>query len=364
MHRIGTVWMVLATLAVSAGAERIKDITTIEGAQSNDLNGVGLVIGLNGTGDNSTVTKRMLASYYAKRKMAFTANDIDAANVAVVIVTARLGPSDRVGARLDVSVSTTGSASSLQGGKLLLTNLYGADGQVYATAQGSVTLGGFGAAGNNASVTQGHLTSGEVPEGGTVVREELGEIVRHGEIQLLLKNRDSSTAEYIAKAVNTKWKGSAHATSDGGAVRVRLPQNLRPTEVNGFVSQLGLLEAEVDQPACVLVNEKTGTIVVGQHVTISTVAIAHGNLTITVQEKDYVSQPTGNFGNGGTTEKMDRTFIQATQKEGILQVIPQPLTVSQLAQALNAMGLTPRDLVSIFQAIKAAGALQAELKTM
>ncbi|MBN1554473.1 MAG: flagellar basal body P-ring protein FlgI [Phycisphaerae bacterium] len=352
-------------LAVSAGfAERIKDITTIDGAQSNELNGVGLVIGLDGSGDNSNVAKRMLSNYYRRHNMAFDPNNVDAANAAVVAVTAILGPSDRVGAKIDVSVSATGSATSLQGGKLLLTYLKGADGRVYATSQGSVLLGGFGAAGNNATVTQGHLTSGEIPDGGTVVREELAHIVRSGEVTLLLKNRDHSTAQYIAAAINSKWQGIAHAAADGGAVRVKVPETVKRTDVNQFVHTLGLLEAQVDQPARVVVNEKTGTIIVGQNVTISTVAIAHGNLTITVEEKDYVSQPTGNFGDGGTTAKMDRTSIRATQKEGILRVVPQTLTVTQLAQALNAMGLTPRDLISIFQAIKAAGALQADLKTM
>lgn len=356
-------WILLGGVALCS-AERIKDITTIEGAQGNELNGVGLVIGLNGTGDNSNVARRMLANYYRRHNMAFTASDVDAANAAVVAVTAVLGPADRVGAKIDVSVSATGSASSLQGGKLLLTYLKGADGRIYATAQGSVILGGFGAAGANASVTSGHLTSGEIPGGGTVVREELGRIVHNGEITLLLKNSDHSTAEYIVEAIQTKWPGAAHATEDGGAVRVRVPSTVKPAEINQFVHAIGLLETRVDQPARVVINEKTGTIIVGQNVTISTVAIAHGNLTITVEEKDYVSQPIANFGDGGTTEKMNRTTIRATEKEGILRVVPQTLTVTQLAQALNAMGLTPRDLISIFQAIKAAGALQADLKTM
>ncbi len=362
--RIHSLILTLMCLAGICGAERLKDITTIEGVQGNELNGVGLVVGLNGTGDNSTVTKRMLANYYRRGDMSLTAADVDAANAAVVAVTANLGPSDRVGQRIDVSVSATGSATSLVGGKLLLTYLKGADGRIYATAQGSVDLGGFGASGDNATVTQGHLTSGEVPNGGSVVREELGSAVHSGEVTLLLKNRDNSTAEYIAEAVNAKWEGIAHATEDGGAVRVKVPENVKPADVNGFLHALGMLEAKVDQPAIVVVNEKTGTIIVGQNVTISTVAIAHGNLTITVEEKDYVSQPTGNFGDGGTTEKMNRTTIQATQKKVLLQVVPQPLTVTQLAQALNAMGLTPRDLISIFQAIKAAGALQADLKAM
>jgi flagellar P-ring protein precursor FlgI len=359
--------IILLTLLFLAGvgsAERLKDITNIEGVQSNELNGVGLVIGLVGTGDNSTVTKQMLANYYRRHNMAFTAADIDAANVAAVAVTANLGPSDRVGSKIDVSVSSTSSATSLQGGKLLMTYLKGADGRIYATAQGSVNLGGFGASGANATVTQGHLTSGEIPNGANVVREELARVVHSGEITLLLKNRDNSTAEYIADAVNAKWKGIAHATDDGGAVRVKVPASVKPSEVNHFVHMLGLLETKVDQPACIVINEKTGTIIVGQNVTISTVAIAHGNLTITVEEKNYASQPTGNFGDGGTTAMLDRTSIKATQKQVLLQVVPQPLTVTQLAQALNTMGLSPRDLISIFQAIKAAGALQAELKTL
>lgn len=356
--------MTVLLLAEVGSAERLKDITSVEGVQANELNGVGLVIGLDGTGDNSQVAKQMLANYYRRHNLSFTANDVDAANTAVVVVTANLGPSSRTGTKIDVSVSATGSATSLQGGKLLMSYLKGADGRVYATAQGSVILGGFGAAGNKTTVTQGHLTSGEIPDGATVVREELANIMHNGEIALLLKNRDYSTATHVAKAVNDKWEGIAHATADGGAVRVRVPKNIKQSKISEFVAAMGQLDAKVDQVARVVVNEKTGTIIMGQNVTISTVAIAHGNLTITVEEKDYVSQPTGNFGDGGTTAKIDRTTIRATQKNGILRVVPQTLTVTQLAQALNAMGLTPRDLISIFQAIKAAGALQAELKTM
>jgi flagellar P-ring protein precursor FlgI len=285
----------------------------------------------------------------------FDPSEIDAANVASVFVTCELGPFDRVGQEIDVAVSTIGSASSLQGGRLLMTSLIGADGRVYATAQGAVILGGFGASGQDATVTKGHLTSGAIPNGATIEREELAQVVEKGEVTLLLKNPDHATAEGIVAAVNGLWPKVAHA-ADAGTVRVVVPDTINPRQVNAFLVRIGQLDVEVDQPARVVINEKTGTIIVGQ--------ITHGNLTITTEEKEYVSQPTGNFGDGGTTESYNRTSVKAVEKKVNMHVVAKTLTVTQLAQALNAMGLTPRDMIAIFQAIKAAGALQAELKTI
>lgn len=346
-----------------ARAERIKDIVTIKGERGNQLYGYGVVVGLNGTGDDSEQSRRAVASVLRRMNITFDPGEIDAANVASVFVTCELGPFDRTGQKIDVSVNTIGSASSLQGGRLLMTSLIGADGQVYATAQGAVILGGFGAAGQDATVTKGHLTSGSIPDGATVEREELAEVVQNGEIALLLKNPDHTTAEEIVAAVNTVWPNASHA-ADAGTVRVRIPPTVEKNKVNQFLNRIGHLTVEVDQPARVVINEKTGTIIVGQNVTISTVAITHGNLTIATEEKEYVSQPTGNFGDGGTTETYNRTSVKAVEKKVNMHVVAKTLTVTQLAQALNAMGLTPRDMIAIFQAIKAAGALQAELKTI
>lgn len=365
---IGLLPALLASLLLptrAARAERVKDIVTIKGERGNPLWGYGLVIGLNGTGDDSEVSKRALVSVLRKNNMAFDAGDIDAKNIASVIVTGELGPFDRAGSKIDVTVACIGDASSLQGGKLLMTPLVGADGNTYAIAQGSVVLGGFGASGQNASVSKGHLTAGQVPNGATVEREETAQIIENGEITLLLKNPDHTTAEHVAEAVNTIQEGLAHA-ADAGTVRIIVPKNVDRTKVNAFVDRIGKLVVETDQPGVVVINERTGTVIVGQNVTISTVAIAHGNLTITTEEKDYASQPPPLSGAGATTVELERSSVKAAEKRAALHVLakPEKLTVSDLARALNAMGLTPRDLIAIFQALKQAGALQAELKVM
>ena len=352
----------LALNNTKAQAERIKDIVSVKGERSNPLHGVGLIFGLNGTGDNSEVTRRAVASMLRRLNMTFDASQIDAANVATVVVTAELGPFDRVGQKIDITVSTVGAASSLRGGTLLMCPLMGADGRTYAVAQGKVVIGGFGASGKDAKITKGHLTSGGIPNGANVEREELATVVENNEITLLLRNPDHATAEKIAKAIceaDKSWKDIAHA-DDAGTVRIKLPKSVTRKKVNNFLHKLGKLEVEVDQPAKVVINEKTGTIIVGKNVTISTVAITHGNLTITTEEKEYVSQPNP-LSNTGTTEKVNRTKIKATEKKGIIRVVAKTLTVTQLARALNAMGLTPTDMISIFKALKAAGALQAEL---
>ena len=353
---------ILLAVAGSAKAERIKDIVSVKGERSNPLHGVGLIFGLNGTGDNSEVTRRAVASMLRRMNMTFDAGAIDAANVATVIVTAELGPFDRVGQKIDLTVSTMGAASSLRGGTLLMCPLMGADGRTYAVAQGKVVLGGFGAAGKNAKITKGHLTSGAIPNGAIVEREELASVVENNQVTLLLRNPDHNTAEKIAKAINESDKtwGKIANADDAGTIRIKLPKGVTKRKVNRFLSKIGTLNVKVDQPAKVVINEKTGTIIVGQNVTISTVAITHGNLTITTEEQEHVSQPNP-FSKTGTTKKINRTRIKASEKKGVVRVVAKTLTVTQLAQALNSMGLTPTDMISIFKALKAAGALQAEL---
>ncbi|MCD4823813.1 MAG: flagellar basal body P-ring protein FlgI [Phycisphaerae bacterium] len=360
MRRGMILFVLVLVIAGLARAERVKDIVTVKGERGNPLYGYGLVIGLNGTGDNSNVTKRAVASVLRRMNITFNAADIDAANVASVFVTAELGPFDRVGQKIDINVATIGSSSSLQGGTLLMTSLIAADGRTYAVGQGSVVLGGFGASGADASVTSGHLTAGSIPNGATVEREELANVVEKGEITLLLKNPDHSTAERIAKQANTIAKGIAHA-ADAGTIRIKVPKTVTKKKVNAFIEKIGLLSVKVDQPARVVINERTGTIIVGQNVSISTTGITHGNLTITTEEKEYISQPTGNFGDGGTTERYNRTSLKVVEKKVNMHIVPKTLTVTQLAEALNAMGLTPRDMIAIFVALKKAGALQADL---
>jgi flagellar P-ring protein precursor FlgI len=354
-----------AVLALGAGArgERIKDIVDIKGVRANPLMGYGLVVGLNATGDSSIVSQRMLTNLLRRSGLVLTPTDVASKNIAFVTVTAELGPFARAGTTMDVTVSAAGSAASLQGGTLLMTPLAGADGQVYAVAQGSLVLGGFGASGQKSAISQNHTTVGLIPSGAIVEREELGTILDEGgAITLSLRNADFATAEALRTAINGMAPASAE-TLDGGTVRVRVPRTLPRGELVAFVNRLGALDVKTDSPALVVINERTGTIVVGENVGISTVAISHGNLSIVTQEKEAVSQPLP-FSRAGTTAKTQQTDITAVEEAGALRVVQRPVSVSELARALNAMGLTPRDLISIFEALRQAGALQAQLKVM
>jgi len=354
--------LLLPLLALPGRAERIKDVVTIEGVRGNPIWGYGLVVGLNGSGDNADASKRALANMLRRSGLKLTPDDISSKNIASVIVTAELPPFARVGSKIDVTVSAAGSATSLQGGTLLMAPLVGADGEVYAVAQGPLTIGGFAASGQSASVSKNHPTVGRIPGGAIVERAELATFVRGGHVSLQLRYPDFATAVRIAKAVNKVYAASATAV-DAGSVKVEVPAKCRRGELSGFIERIGALEVEVDQPAVVIINERTGTIVVGENVGLSTVAISHGSLLIGIKEKDYVSQPLP-FSETGTTEKTHRTEIQAVEEKRALHVVPRQVTVAELARALNAMGLTPRDLVAIFEALRKAGALQAELKVI
>jgi flagellar P-ring protein precursor FlgI len=354
MRRAPTILAVLLLAAAAGRGERIKDIVEIEGIRGNPIWRAGIVVGLAGTGDNSEITKRVVANMLRNEDIKLIPNDITSKSVAAVMVTAQLPPFARVGTKIDVTVSALGGAASLQGGTLLMTPLWGADKQVYAVAQGSITLGGFAASGQAASVAKNHPTVGRIPSGAIVERSELAKFVQQGQISLQLRYPDFSTAERIAKAVNKLYPGSS-AAEDAGSVKVLIPRALRQANLSSFIDKIGALEVEVDQPAVIIINERTGT--------ISTVAISHGSLSIITKEKDYVSQPLP-FSNTGTTEKTHRTDIKAVEKGGALHVVPRQVTVAELARALNAMGLTPRDLVAIFQALREAGALQARLIVM
>ena len=355
--------VLLAAPAASVRAERIKDIADIKGVRSNPLQGYGLVVGLNGTGDASAVSQRMMTNLLRQSGLVFEPDQVTSKNIAFVTVTAELGPFTRSGATLDAEVSAAGSATSLQGGMLLMTPLRGADGQVYAVAQGSLVLGGFAASGQKSSISQNHATVGRIPNGAIAEREELATFVdSSGLLTFHLRNPDFSTAEELRVVINVAYPASAE-TLDAGTVRVRVPRDLARREVAAMVDRIGNLEVRVDTPAVVIINERTGTIVVGQNVGISTVAISHGNLSIITQEKESVSQPLP-FSRAGTTEKTRRTEITAVEEGGALHVVPRQVSVSELARALNAMGLTPRDLIAIFSALKQAGALQAQLKVM
>jgi len=294
-------------------------------------------------------------------------SDFSGGNIAVVIVTAELGPFAREGSRIDVDVSSVGDAKSLQGGMLLPTPLEGLDSQVYAVAHGGVFIGGWAASGDQASITKNHQTVGRIPGGAIVEKAEIANFIEYiaGQryIVLNLRNSDFSTAERISKAVNDVYPSSA-AVSDAGTIRVKVPPQINQTSIASFIDDITKPEVKVDVPAVVVINERTGTIVVGENVGISTVAISQGSLVVKIKETAIVSQPIAPFSDAGTTEVVPETVIGVQEKEGYLVPVPRAVTVSDLAKTLNAIGATPRDLIAIFNALKKAGALQAKLVIM
>jgi flagellar P-ring protein precursor FlgI len=364
-----TRWLlaVVAVVAVSHTASaqvRIKDITDVAGARSNQLVGFGLVVGLDGTGSRSTFTQQIAVDML--QRMGTTTqifsqlpadSVIRSTSISAVLVTAEIGPFARKGSRLDVTVSAIDDARSLQGGTLIFTPLRGADGGVYAIAQGPLSIGGFSVTGQAAGVQKNHLNVGRIPSGGMVEKEAPGEIVKHGKATLLLKDPDFNTARLIAKAINERYPGTATAT-DPGAVVLCAPADPTKTPTL-FLAEVGLLEVRPDTTARVVINERTGTIVAGENVTISSAAIAHGNLFIGVSNAPVVSQP-GPLA-GGNTAVVPRTTVAGIEQPGRLIPVPKSTTVGDVARAMNALGVTPRDLIAIFQQMKKAGSLHAEI---
>ena len=364
--------LVWPLLAIPVAAEsRIKDITDLEGAQSNQLVGFGLVVGLDNTGGRSQFTQQVAVDMLQRFHQAARIASSDRADsvyrsgtVSAVMVTAELGPFTRHGSRIDVLVSVIDDATSLQGGTLILTPLKGADGVDYAVAQGPVSVGGFlfsvptGSAQPLASAQKNHPSVGRIPGGATVEREARGNILCNGQLRLLLRQPDYVTSHNVALVINKRFPGSAF-TLDAGSVQVLVPPAFIPSNVVGFVGELGLLEVTTDVPARVVINERTGTIVAGEDVRVSTVAVAHANLAISTALEPVVSQPAP-F-SGGRTAVVPQPTVGVQEQTGTLKVIERTVTVAELARALNALGVLPRDLIAIFQALKQAGALHAEL---
>lgn len=346
---------------------RIKDITNLEGARSNQLYGFGLVVGLAGTGSRSLFTQQVAVDMLQKLSVSskiFNQSPADnvlrATNNSAVMITAEIGPYNRTGSRLDVLVSSMDDAGSLQGGTLILTPLRGADGEVYAVAQGPLTIGGFSISGQAATVQKNHPTVGRIVAGALVEKEAPGEVVCKGKSRFLLKDPDLNTARKIARAMNDYCQGCAQP-QDAGAVLVCIPPQYEGECVK-FLSELGLQDVRPDTTARVVVNERTGTVVVGTEVKLSTTAIAHGNLTIVINETPQVSQPEA-FSRGVTTV-VPRTSVDVNEQLSRLIVVPRSVTVAELARALNALGVSPRDLIAIFQSLKQSGALHAELEVI
>jgi flagellar P-ring protein precursor FlgI len=353
-------------LGVARG-ERIKDIVDIQGLRGNPLTGVGIVIGLAGTGDTTQLSRQMLTNLLRDSGLVLKPSDLTGGNVSVVYVTAQLGPFAREGSRLDVNVSAIGDTKSLQGGHLLPTPLKGLDDQIYAVADGGISIGGWTTAGNKASITKNHQTVGRIPNGAIVEKEEIATFVENvaGErlITLNLRNSDFSTARKISQAINQNYPDKA-VVVDAATIQVKVPEEIGKKGIVGFIDDITKAEVEVDLPATVVINERTGTIVVGENVGISAVAISQGSLVVKIKESERVFQPTAPFSNSGTTEKVPDTSIDVEESPGRLIPIPRSVTVSELAKSLNAIGATPSDLIAIFNALKEAGALQAKLVTM
>ena len=358
---------VLSALPTPAdAASRLKDIVEFEGVRDNMLVGYGLVVGLNNTGDTLKTghfTKQSLQSMLNRMGVKPTDDGLDSKNVAAVMVTAALPAFARQGGRIDVTVSALGDSSSLLGGTLLVTPLLGADGEVYAVAQGQLAVGGFQAAGNAESVTKGVPTSGRIANGAIVEREVTFTIGNLQDVKLTLRNPDFTTARRIAQAVNAFLGTNAARPSDPTTVRIQVPNGYNGNVV-GLLTDIEQLRVKPDQTAKVIIDEQSGVIVMGENVRISSVAIAQGSLTIRVTEAKQVSQP-GPFAEVGTTATTDRTNVEVDEgEERRLTVLKPGVTLQELVNGLNALGIGPRDMITILQAVKASGALQADIEVM
>lgn len=359
-----------AVLGPGAGAaeaaSRIKDIADFEGVRENPLVGYGLVVGLNGTGDkltNSGFTRQSLIGMLERLGVNTRDDPLKTKNVAAVMVTASLPPFARQGTYLDVTVSALGDSTSLLGGTLLVTPMLGADGEVHAVAQGPVAVAGFSAGGQGGSVTKGVPTSARIANGGIIEREVAFELASLDTVRIALRNPDFTTSQRVAQAINAHFGTPLAKSLDSTTVSVAVPQS-RGGDVAGLLTEVEQLTVEPDQMARVVVDERSGVIVMGDEVRISTVAIAQGNLTIRVTETPQVSQPSP-FSNTGTTQVVPRTQIEVSEDQGKkLAVVPSGVTLHELVNGLNALGIGPRDMITILQAIKAAGALQADIQVM
>ncbi len=346
-------------------AERIKDIVDIKGIRGNPLSGVGLVIGLGENGDSTGVSQQMLTNILRGTGLVLPPSALKGKNNAVVIVTGQLGPFARTGSRFDVNVSAIGDAKSLTGGTLVPSPLRGLDGQIYAVAAGPISLAGWVASGEQASVTKNHQTVGRIPGGATVELEELSSYFEFlgGQriVTLELRNNDFSTAIRIGEAINETYPESA-VVLDPGTIRVAIPDHVQNSQIPGFVVAIQEPSVTVDMEASVVVNERTGTIVVGEHVAISATAIAQGSLVVSISETEIVSQP-GPFSPGQTVAS-PQTSLEVEETMGSLILVPHAVTVSELANALNRIGTNPSDLIAILTALKRQGSLQAKLIIM
>jgi flagellar P-ring protein precursor FlgI len=363
-HKIFKPLMILVAFvilsATSAQAARIKDIARIEGVRSNQLVGYGLVVGLNDSGDSQSTefTVQSLANMLERLGVAVDPGQIKVDNVAAVMVTAELPPFAKAGASIDALVSSIGDAESLVGGTLLMTPLKGPDGQVYAVAQGPVVVGAIAFGGKAATVQKNHPTAGRVPDGALVEREVQLDFGVGNQLTYRIHQADFTTISRISRVVNERFGGDIARSVDGSSLQVNIPEFYHDHKID-FIAALEELEVRPDTVARIVINEKTGTIVMGEDVRIATVAVSHGNLNLVISESAQVSQP--NPLAEGDTVVVPETEIEVTEEIGNLVVVDRGVSIGEIARGLNAIGATPRDLIAIFQAIKASGALHAEL---
>ncbi|WP_294330240.1 flagellar basal body P-ring protein FlgI [uncultured Sphingomonas sp.] len=366
MYRLSASFLALALAFVGApqamAQTRIKDIVDVENVRENQLVGYGLVVGLAGTGDrirNAPFTEESMQSMLERMGVNIRGTQMRTQNVAAVSITATMPPFSRSGSRIDVQVSALGDATSLQGGTLIASSLRALDGEIYAVAQGPVAVSGFKGQGAAASVSRGVTTSARIAGGAIVEREVPYQLRSANSLKLALKNPDFSTADRITRAINGRYPGSAQML-DPATVEVR-PSNQFAGSVIDLVTQVGDLEVKVDQPAKVVINEASGTVVMNSDVRITPVAIAQGGLTISVTEAPQVSQPQP-FSQGGQTTVVPRTQVQVNDGNGASLAVINGPSLKALVSGLNTLGVSPRDLITILQAIKTAGALQAEIE--
>jgi len=350
------------SLAAAAPGVRVKDIARIEGARSNQLMGYGLVVGLDGTGDSKQTifTPQAIANMLLEFGINVPGALIRVKNVAAAMVSAELPAFAKPGDRIDVTVSSLGDARSLQGGTLLQTPLQAADRKVYAVAQGPISIGGFSAEAGGTKVQKNHPTVGRIPDGGLVEATVPSTLDRGGAVSVSLTQPDFATASRIASAVNQSLGGALASAPDGGTVVVQIPPE-REASLVEFIADIGQVRVQPDVVAKVIINERTGTVIIGGNVTISPVAVSHGGLTVEISQELMVSQPPPLAPKTGETVVVPQNEVLAHEQEGSLKSVAGR-TVQELVRSLNAIKVSPRDIIAILQAIKQAGALQAELE--
>lgn len=358
--------LIISATQTAQARSRIKDLADVEGIRDNPLVGYGLVVGLDGTGDslrNAPFTKQSIQSMLERMGVNTRGENLNVENVAAVMVTASLHPFATQGTKIDVTVSAIGDSDSLRGGTLIGTPLFGADGETYALAQGPVAVGGFSVSGEGGSIKKGVATSGKIPNGAIIEREIKFDLSTMKTIRLALRNPDFTTARRMSAAINS-FVGSPSAKAlNPATVQLRIPEH-RKGNLISLLTDIEQLRVEPDQRARVVIDENLGIIVMGSDTRVSTVAIAQGSLTISVSETPQVSQP-GAFSEGGETTTVARTDIEVDEGEGEkFVVLEDGISLQKLVDGLNALGIGPRDMISILQTIKAAGALQADIEVI